>query len=74
MPTLPRNSAAGKLEFAGRPATSRAARDTESGLFRRYFTKFNEQEDNFRRVRGQIAKETAGREGLNTYLQEPELT
>ena len=49
----------------------------DSDLFRRYVTKFNEQEDNVERLRGQIAaaiaEETASREGLAKYLAELEL-
>jgi hypothetical protein len=49
----------------------------DADLFRRYVTKFNEQEDNVERLRGQIAlaiaDETASRDGLNKFLQELEL-
>jgi hypothetical protein len=49
----------------------------DSDLFRRYVTKFNEQEDNVERLRGQIAaaiaEETASREGLNKFLAELDL-
>ncbi len=49
----------------------------DSDLFRRYVTKFNEQEDHVERLRGQIAaaiaEETASREGLSKFLAELEL-
>ena len=50
----------------------------DSDLFRRYVTKFNEQEDKIDQLREQIKKaiadETAGRDALNKYLVELELT
>ncbi|MGI8979509.1 MAG: hypothetical protein ACR2FY_09810 [Pirellulaceae bacterium] len=50
----------------------------DSDLFRRYVTKFNEQEDKIDQLREQIKKaitdETAGRDSLNKYLLELELT
>ena len=50
----------------------------DSDLFRRYVTKFNEQEDKIDQLREQIKKaiadEAAGRDSLNKYLTELELT
>jgi hypothetical protein len=50
----------------------------DSDLFRRYVTKFNEQEDKIDQLREQIKKaiadETAGRDALNKFLVELELT
>jgi hypothetical protein len=49
----------------------------ESDLYRRYVTKFNEQEDSLERLRGQIqslaSEEAASRQSLDKYLQELEL-
>ncbi len=50
----------------------------DSDLFRRYVTKFNEQEDKIDQLREQIkraiADETAGRDALNKFLVELNLT
>ena len=50
----------------------------DSDLFRRYVTKFNEQEDKIDQLRDQIKKaiasETADRDALNKFLLELDLT
>jgi hypothetical protein len=50
----------------------------ESDLFRRYVTKFNEQEDSVEKLRGQITaaqeEETASGEALIKFFQELELS